>query len=59
MNFENNFESLLDNIREDIETLKDEYATLIHQGLYNSVYRENDLLEQIDELQDTLDELTT
>ena len=59
MNFENNFESLLDNIREDIETLKYEYATLIHQGLYNSVYRENDLLEQIDELQDTLDELTT
>ena len=59
MNFENNFESLLDNIREDIVTLKDEYATLIHQGLYNSVYLENDLLEQIDELQDTLDELTT
>ena len=59
MNFENNFESLLDNIREDIETLKYEYATVIHQGLYNSVYRENDLLEQIDELQDTLDELTT
>ena len=59
MNFENNFESLLDNIREDIETLKYEYATVIHQGLYNSVYLENDLLEQIDELQDTLDELTT
>ena len=59
MNFENSFETLLDNIREDIETLKYEYATVIHQGLYNSVYRENDLLEQIDELQDTLDELTT
>ena len=53
------FENVIDNLRKDIETLKDEYATVIHYGLYNSVYRENDLLEQIDELQDTLDELTT
>ena len=54
-----NFETVIRNLQEDIETLKYEYATVIHQGLYNSVYRENDLLEQIDELQDTLDELTT
>ena len=54
-----NFETHVRNLQIDIETLKDDYATLIHQGLYNSVYRENDLLEQIDELQDILDELTT
>ena len=52
------FETHVRNLQIDIETLKDDYATLIHQGLYNSVYRENDLLEQIDELQDILDELT-
>ena len=54
-----NFETVIRNLQEDIEFLKDEYATLIHQGLYDSVYQENNILEQIDELQDTLDELTT
>ena len=58
MNFENNFESLLDNIREDIHTKKLEWAELIHNGL-DSAVRVNFILEQIDELQDTLDQLTT
>ena len=58
MNFENNFESLLDNIREDIYIKKLEWAELIHSG-QDSAVRVNFILEQIDELQDTLDQLTT
>ena len=52
------FENIIDNLREDIETKNWELEELIHNGL-NSAVRVNFILEQIDELQDTLDELTT
>ena len=54
-----NFETAIRSLQQDLEDLKDEYETVIHQGRSNSVYLENDLLEQIDELQDNLDQLTT
>ena len=54
-----NFETAIRSLQQDLEDLKNEYETVIHQGRANSVYLENDLLEQIDELQDNLDQLTT
>ena len=54
-----NFETAVRSLQQDLEDLKDEYVTVIHQGRSNSGYLENDLLEQIDELQDNLDRLTT
>ena len=53
-----NFETIIRNLQEDIETLQNEYATIIHDG-FHFPNLENDLLQQIDELQDTLNELTT
>ena len=54
-----NFETAIRSLQLDLEDLKNEYETLIHQGRTNSVYLENDLLEQIDELEDNLNQLTT
>ena len=54
-----NFETAVRSLQLDLEDLKDEYETVIHQGVEGSGYLENNLLEQIDELQDNLDELTT
>ena len=53
-----NFETAIRSLQLDLEDLKNEYETLIHQGRTNSVYLENDLLEQIDELEDNLNQLT-
>jgi len=54
-----NFETAIRSLQQDLEDLKDEYETVIHQGRSDSVFLEGDLLEQIDELQDNLDQLTT
>ena len=53
-----NFETAIRSLQEDLVDLKDEYETVIHQGRSDSVFLEGDLLEQIDELQDNLDQLT-
>ena len=54
-----NFETAIRSLQEDLVDLKDEYETVIHQGRSDSVFLEGDLLEQIDELEDNLDQLTT
>ena len=53
-----NFETAIRSLQEDLVDLKDEYETVIHQGRSDSVFLEGDLLEQIDELEDNLNQLT-
>lgn len=53
-----NFETAIRSLQEDLVDLQDEYETVIHQGRSDSVFLEGDLLEQIDELQDNLNQLT-
>ena len=53
-----NFETAIRSLQQDLEDLKDEYETVIHQGRSDSVFLEGDLLEQIDELEDNLNQLT-
>ena len=54
-----NFETAIRSLQQDLEDLKDEYETVMHQGRSDSVFLEGDLLEQIDELEDNLNQLTT
>ena len=53
-----NFETAIRSLQQDLEDLKNEYETVIHQGRSDSVFLEGDLLEQIDELEDNLNQLT-
>ena len=53
-----NFETAIRSLQQDLEDLKDEYETVMHQGRSDSVFLEGDLLEQIDELEDNLNQLT-